>query len=32
MILDHLGGLKPGERKPVPPFPDDPEPKPAKTR
>jgi hypothetical protein len=21
-ILDHLGGLKPGESKPVPPFPD----------
>jgi hypothetical protein len=30
MILDHLGGLKPGERKPVPPFPD--EPKPARSR
>ena len=30
MILDHLGGLKPGERKPVPPFPDPPEPKPAR--
>ncbi len=31
MILDHLGGLKPGERKVVPPFPDPPEPK-AKSR
>jgi hypothetical protein len=23
-VLDHLGGLKPGESKPVPPWPDDP--------
>ena len=22
-VLDHLGGLQPGERKPVPPWPDD---------
>src|SRR5262249_34949624 len=26
MILDHVGGLKPGETKPIPPWPDQPSP------
>jgi hypothetical protein len=27
-LIDHLGGLKPGETKPIPPWPDPPAPKP----
>jgi hypothetical protein len=30
LIIDHLGGLKPGETKPIPPWPDQPPPAPRK--